>query len=120
MAEKQQKPGQTTGAPVSSNSAKTDNSARRKPCAAAGVPVPSLETVQSALFYLMSRYARTGCINLLQPIVDHLQILDAHPDSGPPESTLRRAYRHLAAEWSELHFLRYADPPADGSGKALH
>lgn len=68
--------------------------------------LPSVAVLHSALLFLMSRYARTGCIHLVEPIVQHLRLLESHPDIGDTDGPLQRTCRQLAGDWTELRYLR--------------
>ncbi|MEC9340991.1 MAG: hypothetical protein VX663_05875 [Pseudomonadota bacterium] len=77
-----------------------------EPRVTTGATLPPVAVLHSALLFLMSRYARTGCIHLVEPIVQHLRLLESHPDIGDTDGPLQRTCRQLAGDWTELRYLR--------------
>lgn len=92
----------------------SDGATRHEPAndPTATVPLPPVEVLQATLLFLMSRYARTGCVHLVEAIVQHLRLLESHPDAGQPDGPLQRACRQLAGDWTELRYLRQLRAPS--------
>lgn len=76
-------------------------------------PEVSLDKLQAALFYLMTRYATRPCPHVADKIVDHLVMLSRHPEvKGLP--TLREVYERDVACW------RLLAPPSKQSSLLVH
>ena len=63
--------------------------------------LPDAALIQTALCYLMTRYALRPCSGLVFTIVHHLQMLLAHPGmAGMPER--RETYGELLRSWKRI------------------
>lgn len=63
---------------------------------------PTLEVLMASIYYLMTRYVRLPDASVSQAIVEHLEMLEAHPNCD--SEILRNAGKRLARQWNEhLH-----------------
>lgn len=63
--------------------------------------LPDSALIQTALCYLMTRYALHPCPGLVYTIMHHLQMLLAHPDMvGLPER--RQTHGELLQRWKQI------------------
>ncbi|MBV1881487.1 MAG: hypothetical protein KUG82_07630 [Pseudomonadales bacterium] len=60
-----------------------------------------LELLISALLYLMTRYHSNPCPNIRKGIIDHLIMLQNHPNTRNSDTLIKSAQR-LSIEWAEL------------------
>lgn len=78
-----------------------------------------LPTLQAALGYLMTRYARTGSDQVAQAVIDHLTMILAHPNVHP-DSCTSKTYKALLRQWHELQPRACAQPVRARAGGVLH
>ena len=60
-----------------------------------------LTTLQSALSYLMTRYARTGSAQVASAVIDHLLMLIEHPDICCHPG-ITEIYNAMLLQWRDL------------------
>lgn len=69
------------------------------PC---GEAVPDVAVIQTALCYLMTRYALRPCSGLVFTIAHHLQMLLAHPDVTRLPEERKKIHRELLQHWRSI------------------
>lgn len=60
-----------------------------------------LSTLQAALSYLMTRYARSGSAEVAEGVINHLTMILAHPHVAPNSCTAK-TYKALIRQWRDL------------------
>lgn len=65
---------------------------------------PDLDTLVSALLYLMSRYCMKRCPSVARAIGDHLAMIEHHPDNS--EGVLHTTAKRLKQTWTALEQAR--------------
>lgn len=63
---------------------------------------PEVAVIQTALCYLMTRYATRPCAGLIITIVHHLRMLLAHPDTMVLSEEQRKIYREMLQQWQSV------------------
>ncbi|HOB63386.1 MAG TPA: hypothetical protein PKI41_14900 [Candidatus Competibacteraceae bacterium] len=67
-----------------------------------GEELPDVTVIQTALCYLMTRYASRPCAGLIITIVHHLRMLLAHPDIASQPEDRRKIHRELLRQWQAM------------------
>lgn len=63
---------------------------------------PEMAVIQTALCYLMTRYAARPCAGLIITIVHHLRMLLTHPDTMVLSEEQRKIYRDMLQQWQSM------------------
>lgn len=61
--------------------------------------MPALEVLLASIYYLMTRHARLPDPKISEAIIQHLEMLEAHPDCE--SKILTEAGKRLALQWRE-------------------